>query len=86
MIIENTDQFKQELTQHLVNGVATVKFTKKDGSERTIRATLDPSLMTEVPANLAETIDVTKNSLAVYDVDAQGWRSFRWESVQSVDL
>ena len=78
---------KHELKQILENGVVTVVFTKKDGTERTMKCTLLPeylphqgaTLLVE-GANRKENIDV----LSVWDVDENGWRSFRLESVKEI--
>ena len=64
-----------------------VTFTKKDGSERVMRCTLSES---RIPAEFAPKSETTakKNDevQAVYDVEANGWRSFRWDSVTAVDV
>jgi WYL_2, Sm-like SH3 beta-barrel fold len=60
-------------------GVIDVQFTKKDGSLREMRCSLQeqylPPLMGE-----AETKD-NPDVLAVWDLEAKGWRSFRIDSV-----
>lgn len=75
---------KTELAYAARTGVITVYFTKKDGTARTMRCTLLPEyiednrqlLQEDKPAR-AENPDV----LAVWDVEANGWRSFRIDSV-----
>jgi hypothetical protein len=60
-------------------GVINVQFTKKDGSLREMRCSLQeqylPPLMGE-----AETKD-NPDVLAVWDIEVEGWRSFRIDSV-----
>jgi hypothetical protein len=60
-------------------GVIDVQFTKKDGSLREMRCSLQeqylPPLMGET-----ETKD-NPDVLAVWDLEAKGWRSFRIDSV-----
>jgi hypothetical protein len=60
-------------------GVINVQFTKKDGSLREMRCSLQeqylPSLMGKV-----ETKD-NPDVLAVWDIEVEGWRSFRIDSV-----
>lgn len=66
----------------LHEGIATIKFTKNDGTEREMRCTL---MENEIPSD-----KVPKNSgrkqnsdvLAVYDIEKQDWRSFRWDSIK----
>ena len=67
----------------LRENVCEVQFTKADGSLRTMRCTLMPdSLPPSKPAEgkpRAENLDV----VPVWDVEAEGWRSFRIDSVKS---
>jgi len=73
---------RYELVEKLQNGVVSVTFTKADGSNRKMKATLsdsfvsDKQLLTEAIAN--------PDTIRVWDVDAGGWRSFRVASVKSV--
>ena len=67
----------------LQTGIANVTFLKKDGSERKLLCTLLPS---ELPAqtDLEEAVQKkTPNPevLAVWDLENEGWRSFRYDSV-----
>ena len=68
-------------------GPTTVVFTKKDGTERTMTCTTKPEL---VPAeSIVEGVEkkekkVNEEVIPVYDLDAKGWRSFRWDSVKQV--
>lgn len=73
-----------ELKQLLQETVVNVTFTKKDGTLRTMPCTLNREL---IPAEHAPKGDAQerKNSEIVQPVfvtDANGWRSFRWDSVQ----
>jgi hypothetical protein len=70
----------------LKESVVTVVFTKVDGSEREMKATLKEDLLPVV-----EKTDTTKPErkksdevLAVFDTEAEGWRSFRWDSIVSI--
>lgn len=86
--IEYTDVRTQELIQNLLqSGETTVSFTKKDGSERVMRCTLNQSL---IPGDKMPKTDGTstkkKSDLvqAVFDLDKNEWRSFSWSSVTEV--
>jgi hypothetical protein len=73
------------LKETLVNGIATVTFEKADGSLREMRCTLQPAylpaqLLQEGVTPRKENMDV----LAVWDIDAGGWRSFRMDSIKSI--
>lgn len=69
----------------LYYGELIVKFIKKDGTERTMRCTLN---LDKVPEELLPkgtktvTNDLTKR---VFDLDKNAWRSFRYDSVVEVN-
>ena len=71
-----------------------VTFTKKDGEERKMTSTLNFSLIpeefhpkTQVDTNQLELeFEKVPTSLAVYDVNAKGWRSFLWANVKQVEF
>jgi hypothetical protein len=70
----------------LREGEATVVFTKSDGTERKLICTLSeakiPQEFTPKGAERAK----SEEALAVFDLENQGWRSFRWDSVKSIDF
>jgi len=77
---------KDEVKKVLAEGVATVTFTKKDGTKRVMKATLDPKNLPVVEARVngasrKENPDV----VAVYDMEKSAWRSFRVDSVDSIE-
>jgi hypothetical protein len=80
---------KYGLKEDLKNGVVTVVFEKKDGTERTMRATLSdkyvPQVLAEydgqVPKNARQINDDVQ---PVWDIDAGAWRSFRYDSVKTL--
>jgi hypothetical protein len=79
--------FKKWLTGHLKYGPVTLTFTKKDGSDRVMKCTTNPTyIMFKDPSILESKSDrkVNENVMPVYDLDAGGWRSFRWDSIKSV--
>ena len=65
-------------------GPATVVFTKKDGTERTMQCTLEPDALPKVVVTEDKKADRKKSdtSIAVYDIEAKGWRSFTVRSVK----
>ena len=80
---------KYALKEDLKNGVVTVVFEKKDGTERTMRATLSdnyvPQVLAEYDGQEAKPAkQLNDNVQAVWDIDAEGWRSFRLDSVKSL--
>lgn len=80
--------FKKWLKGHLNYGPTTVIFTKKDGTEREMLCTTNPNLIPQ--DSIVESAEpkrdkkVNEEVMPVYDLDAKGWRSFRWDSVKTV--
>jgi hypothetical protein len=102
-LLKNTengmDEFRRWLDMELHRQIVTVVFTKKDGTERTMRCTLNHLEMPpqEVPAppelpadgKLLETTlraarKYNPDVRTCYDMDGGAWKSFRWDSVKSV--
>lgn len=76
---------KEDIKGMLRNGVTTVVFTKKDGTERTMKCTLSESLIPqEHRPKEGSTHKVNDAVLAVFDIEKQGWRSFTIADVKSV--
>jgi hypothetical protein len=67
----------------LEQSVVEVTFTKKDGTERVMNCTLQEDYL---PETTGAGRPASSDALAVFDVDADGWRSFRWDSVKAVKL
>jgi hypothetical protein len=70
----------QNLIEQLKQGVVTIKFVKRDGSLRTMKATLCDDLIG------ISTFSIKKQSgdvQSVWDVEKQEWRSFKWSSLQN---
>jgi len=79
---------KEALQADLRHNVVEVIFTKLNGETRKMRATLSPQYVpkedwTETVQQLLNE-DTEKKSMAVWDIDAGGWRSFRVDRVLSV--
>jgi len=77
---------QQEIKDALHANVCTVTFTKVNGDERVMQCTLKEDLL-PAQTDLEEQIQKKAKTpnpdvLAVYDVTAEGWRSFRWDSVK----
>lgn len=62
-----------------------ILFTKKDGTERKMKCTLMPELLPERTITETTRKQSTTN-IAVYDLEAKGWRSFTLKSVKQVSL
>ena len=86
---EQKNHFKSLLSE----GIVSVTFTKVDGTTRVMKATLDKKLLpvfeSKRDANGDEAKVTFKKSpdvVAVYDVENDGWRSIRWNSIQAFNL
>jgi len=94
MLLTNSDSTsgvfsKNTVVDMLKNNVITVTFTKTDGTERVMKCTL---LGEYVPPsiNSAKTLLQENrggdNNISVWDIDAEGWRSFRLNSVKNISI
>ena len=67
---------------------AEITFIKKDGSERILKCTLKEDVLPVVQNDFGDEDSTvrqkSKDVLAVWDVESEGWRSFRWDSIKSV--
>lgn len=74
----------EDLKTKLKLGVVTVKFTKMNGELREMRCTLNDQF---IPVTQETKEGVTKerkanpNVQAVWDIENDGWRSFRFDSI-----
>lgn len=79
---------KSKLTELLHEGVVTVEFTKVNGEYRKMEATLKADMLPEVVREIEEKAEPRKKSdasLSVWDINANGWRSFRFDNLQTVN-
>ena len=76
---------REALRTAMQRGACTVDFTKKDGTNRKMFATLNPEYIpVEALPKEGHTATVNENILAVYDLDVHGWRSITIASIKSV--
>ena len=71
--------FREWFRAKLQNGIATITFEKMNGEMREMRCTLD--VVYDEDPSITEYVE--KPNQPVWDVDAEGWRSFRWETLIS---
>jgi WYL_2, Sm-like SH3 beta-barrel fold len=92
-IIETTwtdkdwDKFAVWIKGVLQNGPVTITFTKKDGTERVMKCTLEPSQLPKV--ELKEDTKPRKESttsMRVFDLEKNEWRSFTIKSVKRINI
>jgi hypothetical protein len=74
----------------LRNFVVEVTFTKTDGTNRTMRCSLDPKFLPESykqdQEKEIEFHQENPNVITAWDVQKGGWRSFRIDSVQYLQI
>ena len=77
---------KSDVVKALNEGVVTVEFTKVNGEYRKMDATLRADILPLIKEGETQTArKKSDESLSVWDVNADGWRSFRWDKVQAVN-
>jgi hypothetical protein len=78
---------KDKLKKALHHGLVEVTFTKVNGDTRIMTCTLKEDLFPQ-QIDIEEHIEkkskkANPDVLAVYDIKAEGWRSFRWDNLIS---
>ena len=90
MTEQDWEAFSPWLKDMLKMGPVSVTFTKKDGAVRVMNCTLDPALLPPVivteDAEPKKKKAVNENTMAVYDLEAKGWRSFTIRTVSRVEF
>ncbi|MFZ9515407.1 MAG: SH3 beta-barrel fold-containing protein [Bacteroidia bacterium] len=80
----STDQGRASLKDLLQKQIVEVSFIKADGSTRDMRCTLLEDYITPTTKTTTRTKAPSDETMAVWDVDANGWRSFRFDSIEDV--
>lgn len=80
-------EIRIKMIEELQTGTKVVTFTKVNGEQRVMTCTLDQNL---IPQDNRESVakspkPVNEEVLPVWDTTAQGWRSFRIDSVVSFE-
>ena len=81
---------RDDLMKLLTKNVAVVTFLKLDGDERVMTCTLKedikPQAVKTDPLSQKKVREVSDKVCSVWDVNAKGWRSFRYDRVKTVEL
>jgi hypothetical protein len=81
---------KADLKNLLEQNVVTVDFTKLNGDKRvmtcTLREDMKPRATKTDPMSQTKVREVSDAVVSVWDVNAKGWRSFRYERINAVDI
>lgn len=85
---EISKTFDHELIKEtLQKNVCRVTFTKVNGEERVMRCTLNEMMIPKIESSESKKLKKENPEVqAVYDMDANGWRSFRWDSIKEFGL
>ena len=76
---------REILVEGLKRNLMKVVFTKVNGEERTMLCTLHESVLPE-PIITESTKKVNPDTISVWDIDNNGWRSFRIDSIKEVKV
>ena len=81
---------KEDLEKLLEQNVLVVDFTKLNGDKRvmtcTLREDMKPRATKTDPISQKAVRNTSDAVISVWDVNARGWRSFRYERINSVDI
>ena len=81
---------KQDLKNLLEQNVVVVDFTKLNGDRRvmtcTLREDMKPRATKDDAMSQKKVREVSNAVVSVWDVNAKGWRSFRYERINAVDI
>jgi len=82
----NTKEGREWIRGVLRMHETTITFTKKDGTERKMFCTLreDKIPSEKTPKNTGKT--QSEESIAVFDLEKEDWRSFRFDSVKRIEF
>ena len=75
---------RDEVVETLKNGVHTIVFTKRDGSERTMKATLLKETVEPLLKGNDKRSVVYDDIIPVVDTELNEWRSFAIASLKSI--
>jgi hypothetical protein len=77
--------FTEWLKGALKTNIVDVTFTKKDGTERLMKCTLDPEILPKIEIKEdAKPRKESTTSIRVFDTEKNEWRSFTIKSVKNV--
>jgi len=81
---------REDLKALLEQNVLVVDFTKLNGDKRvmtcTLREDMKPRATKEDTMSQKKVRDISEEVVSVWDVNAKGWRSFRYARINSVDI
>jgi hypothetical protein len=79
-----TKKEKDWLLGLLRSEIVELTFTKKDGTERIMKCTLAEQKIPDEHAPKGVERAKSDEAVAVFDLENNGWRSFRWDSLTNI--
>ena len=76
---------KEELKENLKHQIGIIEFIKKDGTLRKLRCSLSSKILPPTdfdPENYIPKKTDNPNTLSVWDLEKEAWRSFRLDSLR----
>ncbi len=79
---------REQMVEQLNMGMCSVVFEKKDGTLRTMNCTLSARILAEeigtefITEETQQSQNVNTDTIPVWDMEANAWRSFRVDSVK----
>lgn len=70
---------RDQIVEQLQTKVVMFKYRKADGTERTAKGTLHELMLPETKNKSKKVVD-NKTNVTYYDVESEGWRSFKVEN------
>ena len=77
-------EWRDGLKETLSKGEGTISFTKLNGQERVMRCTLQEGVIPTYSEKGTQTKPPSGETLAVWDLDKNEWRAFRYDRITSV--
>lgn len=81
---------REELINKLKDNICVVSFKKKDGTNRNMKCTLKESIVPKAtkddPLSQKKIRALNEEVVPVWDVEKEGWRSFRVDSVSFIGV
>jgi hypothetical protein len=84
---EEQKEFHSWLKGVLETEIVHLTFTKKDGTIREMKCTLREDHLPEVQKDFGEdapTRSKTKDTISFWDIESEGWRSCRYDSIKEI--
>ena len=83
--VKEKEELYKWLNSLLKTSNVTLTFTKKDGSERVMNATLKEEIIPKYEKKTDREKTPSIETMSVFDIDKNEWRSFRLDSLKKIE-